>query len=148
MVYYSSSIDITISNLGDADLTISDIVLSDDTNFSVIGGTTAIIGPGGSHVVTVDFNPQSTGQFDATVTITSDDLDEPQVQVDLAGASESIIWGCINFQGSPLVGVEVRLKQKGGKNQTTMTNSEGCYYLDVLTADKGCGIEIDFPSLP
>jgi len=92
---------ITISNIGVEDLMISDIVLSDTTNYLLQEtGTDSACGSDSFHyivksgdhcLVWVTFTPQ-TGRadaFTATVTISSIDFDEPQVVVDLTGTGGS-----------------------------------------------------------
>ena len=87
----------TISNTGIADLHISDISLSDTTNYilNTNGGsnpcesTTSTITPDGSCTVSVTFNPSSRGQKDATLTINSDDPDTLLFDVSLTGTGVS-----------------------------------------------------------
>jgi len=85
----SEPLVITISNSGTGNLYISDITLSDTTNFildvSGCGGRTPIIAPGGSCTVTVVFNPKSEGVKNANIIIESNDPDEPIVSVSLTG---------------------------------------------------------------
>ena len=85
----SDALAITISNSGIGNLYVSDITISDTTNFTLdvsgCGGTTPIIAPGGSCTVTVVFNPQSEGVKNAILLIESNDPDEPIVSVLLTG---------------------------------------------------------------
>ena len=74
---------LTISNSGDASLTITDIGVT-GTQFSV-GTYPGTIAAGGSANVDVTFSPTSTGAKSATLTITSNDPDEGSVTVDLSG---------------------------------------------------------------
>jgi len=77
---------ILITNTGGKDLHVTNIVLSDTTNFSLnvggghtpLGGTTAAIPGGGSRTVTVSFKPSGAGTFSANLTITTDDPDTPE----------------------------------------------------------------------
>jgi hypothetical protein len=92
---------ISISNIGVEDLMISDIVLSDTTNYllqetgtdSACGSDSIqyIVKSGDNCLVWVTFTPQtgSADAFIATVTISSIDFDEPQVVVDLTGTGGS-----------------------------------------------------------
>ena len=83
----------TISNVGTADLHVLDMALSDTTNYSLNanGGsnpcrnTTPTITPNSSCTVAVTFNPLSTGQKSASLTINSDDPDTPTVSASLTG---------------------------------------------------------------
>jgi hypothetical protein len=92
----SSAETITISNTGTADLNISDMILSDTTNFSLDvnggsnpAGSAALVIPAGEHrTVTITFNPTSTGNKPATLSIGSDDPEEATVDVDLNGTGE------------------------------------------------------------
>jgi probable HAF family extracellular repeat protein len=140
----SDPLSITIYNYGDVDLLVSDMSLSDDINFFLDGDTIATIEPGGSHVVIVTFSPQSMGEHDVTLSITSNAPLKPNVNVRLIGEGEAAIWGCINYKGSPLGGLEVSLMEKGGKNQTAITDSDGCYRFERV-GDKGCKMKFDFP---
>lgn len=52
--------------------------------------------------------------------------------------------GCIKLNGDPLEkGIEVTLKQQGGPNLTTMTNSEGCYEFENADVGKKIKLEVD-----
>lgn len=55
------------------------------------------------------------------------------------------VSGCIKLQGAPLIDVEVTLKQKGGPNLTTMTNSSGCYEFEDATVGKKIKLEVEGP---
>jgi len=110
----------TISNTGTADLHISDIALSDTTNYSLdvngginpCGSTTPTITSDGSCTVTVTFSPFSKGIKDANLTINSDDPDTPTVNESLNGTGIPLVecnlvadWpvvvqgGTLGFQG-------------------------------------------------
>jgi hypothetical protein len=111
----------TISNTGTADLHISGMILSDDSNYSlnVNGGsspcgiTTPTIAPDSSCTVSVTFSPSSTGTKNAILTINSDAPDTPTLDVPLSGTGEPLIecnlvpdWpvvvqgGTLEFQGT------------------------------------------------
>jgi len=89
----SSPRTFTISNTGAADLHVSDITLSDTTNYSLnvnggsspCGSTTPTIAPNSNCTVAVVFSPLSTGQKDASLTVNSNDPDTPTVNVLLTG---------------------------------------------------------------
>ena len=59
-----------------------------------------------------------------SVRITGDPLPLPDVS------------GCIQLEGAPLIGVEVRLEQRDEDTQTTTTDSEGCYYFETINKEK------------
>jgi hypothetical protein len=77
-------LSLQIDNTGGWPLTVSDISSSDPA--FVPQTTTAVIAPGAFATVNVDFTPASVASFSGTLTITSDDPDEPTVQVTLSGA--------------------------------------------------------------
>jgi len=72
----------SIYNRGNASLLISSMT-SNDSQFSVINATSVPVGS--SMVVAVRFTPTSVGAKQATITIVSNDLDEPSVTVSLYG---------------------------------------------------------------
>ena len=83
----TQAIAVTVANAGDSVLTVADIALSDEVDFALAwdAGLPATIGPGGSETATVTFDPATAGAHSATLTIQSDDPDEPSVAVDLGG---------------------------------------------------------------
>jgi len=80
---------VTLANTGNQALTLAGITLSDAANYTLTwdgdGSAPATIGPGAARVATLTFDPFSIGTHDATLTIESDDADEPTVVVDLTG---------------------------------------------------------------
>jgi hypothetical protein len=75
---------ITISNHGDADLRIDDMIV-DGAYFSVDFENEIVIQPDGEHELVVTFTPEEGGEFEGEVTIISDDPDEAEVGVSLNG---------------------------------------------------------------
>lgn len=75
---------LTISNVGTAALTITNITVS-GSQFSRWGALPGPIAAGGSATVDVTFSPTSAGAKSATLTITSNDPDEASVNVALSG---------------------------------------------------------------
>jgi len=77
---------ITVSNLGTATLTVSAVTFSGSSEFTwnsiSLPGT---IGPGASRTITVAYSPLDEVADSGTITIDSDDPDEPSVVVSLAG---------------------------------------------------------------
>lgn len=140
----SDVLQINITNDGTADLNVSDIVLSDELNFSLSGETTATIEPNGSHMIEVTFIPQSVGQFDASVTVTSDDPNEQIVNIELTGEGITVpaISGCININGLPLKGRNVILRQFREPRQITLTDENGRYEFESINYDKRFWITI------
>lgn len=83
------STTINISNVGNADLTVVDVDLDPGSSpyFTAVPRTEppVTIQPAGSLVVDVVFTPSAEGLAEAILVIESDDLDEPQVVVQLHG---------------------------------------------------------------
>ena len=100
----AAPLEVTIQNSGTADLTVSDISLSDTTNFSLdlTNGANACaslaptITAGNSCTVTVDFLPQDTEipaegiSYAATLAIGSNDTTTPTFNLDLSGIREDV----------------------------------------------------------
>jgi hypothetical protein len=64
-------------------------------------------------------------------------LTQEQIQADMQCPPVPAISGCINYEGSPLTGVEVNFKEKGEKWQTTQTDENGCYLIEsVVSGEK------------
>ncbi|NQT34250.1 choice-of-anchor D domain-containing protein, partial [bacterium] len=78
------ALTLTISNLGDADLTISDITVVGQTFLSAFENE-VILEPNSSFDLTVTFAPEEEGDFEGTLTIISDDPDEGEFAVPLHG---------------------------------------------------------------
>ncbi|HEB74979.1 MAG TPA: choice-of-anchor D domain-containing protein [Nitrospirae bacterium] len=78
---------VTISNTGTADLTVTNVVLTGDTDFDVASTTCTVpvLAPGASCSADVVFTPSSLGGKTALVTIYSDDPDTPSLEVTLTG---------------------------------------------------------------
>ena len=83
----SSSGYIAIQNPGTADLTVTGLALTGSADFALAAGTpTTFVIPAGRQVtVRVDYTPAATGIVSGTLTVTSDDPDEPSVPVTLSG---------------------------------------------------------------
>ncbi len=73
-----------IGNSGNADLTVTEIAIDGDY-FSVSFDGEFTVEPEGSHDVTVIFEPTEPGEFTGTLTITSDDPDNAELDVPLHG---------------------------------------------------------------
>jgi cytoskeletal protein CcmA (bactofilin family) len=77
---------ITIDNIGSADLSISNITINNSSYLFLTPPTVPLIIPaGGSEVLSVIFQPATTGVVNGTLSITSDDPDSPEVNVYLSG---------------------------------------------------------------
>ena len=81
---------VTISNSGDAPLVVSAITAA-GTGFSVVsGGAAGSIAAGGSQAVVVRFAPTAVGAATGTLTIASNDSDEPSTVVSLTGTGVAV----------------------------------------------------------
>ncbi len=79
-------LDLTISNSGSCDLSVSSIT-SSSGQFKVAGAMSfpLVIGPGGSLAVPIRFEPASIGATNADLTVTSSDLSTPVKMVHVTG---------------------------------------------------------------
>jgi hypothetical protein len=80
----TKDLTLTIGNDGDLDLT-GRLVVSDDAVFS-ISNRAFVLGGDEELEVTVTFAPTAAESYSGTITISSDDEDDPEVTVDLSGA--------------------------------------------------------------
>lgn len=76
---------VTLSNYGTSELIISGIALSSGVDFSQINDCPAVLLPAAACQVTLSFTPTLSGTLTDTLTILSNDLDEPSVSVSLSG---------------------------------------------------------------
>lgn len=74
----------TIENAGNLDLTVTTISASDPA-FTVSGTTSTSIAPGATSTFTVDLISTTIGTYGATVTLSSDDFDEPTFSFGVTG---------------------------------------------------------------
>jgi hypothetical protein len=77
---------ITITNEGNADLRIDDLIV-EGAYFSVDFNDEIVIQPDGEHELVVTFAPEGRGEFDGVVEIVSDDPDEAEVIINLTGSA-------------------------------------------------------------
>ncbi len=81
---------VTITNEGQADLTLTEIYLDDaEVPYDIGAVTSVLVPPDNSTEFTVTFAPETDGTFDALILIDSNDPDEPTVEVDLSGIGEA-----------------------------------------------------------
>jgi hypothetical protein len=76
---------ITVSNHGSIELAISDISVNAAADFAQTNDCPAVLPPSGACEITVTFAPSVEGQVTGTLTILSDDPDEPSSAVTLSG---------------------------------------------------------------
>lgn len=117
----SSTLDVTINNTGDAALSISNVEVS-GAGFSLASLVPTTVAAGGSETVTVRFEPASAGAASGTLTISSDDADEPSVQVSLSGTGEDPVTPEPEIDVDPLA-VEFGTVQTGMTEQMMVTIS-------------------------
>ncbi|NQU06499.1 MAG: choice-of-anchor D domain-containing protein, partial [Calditrichaeota bacterium] len=86
VVGQSNDMLVTIANVGNVDLTISDISSAGDY-FSVDFGGEFIVARSTEEDVIVTFEPQDAGNYQGSLTITSNDPDEGEINVDLFASS-------------------------------------------------------------
>lgn len=75
--------DVTITNSGNADVTIAGVAIS-GAGFSVSGGSNVTLAPKQSETVTVNFNPKTKGSLAGTLTISSN---APTIKISLGGTA-------------------------------------------------------------
>jgi len=87
LVGESASENVTLTNnWDDTDVQVLSIALDDPANFSVSSAGGFTLTPGEQRTVPVSFHPGSAGDYQSTLTITSDDSIAPEVEVSLAGS--------------------------------------------------------------
>jgi len=94
--------EVTLSNTGSGDINVSNISVSDTTNYLLLyGGSAPCLGtnftliPGNYCTVIIKFNPTTKGNLFATLTVTSNDPDTPTFAVSLSGTTLKSEWGWI-----------------------------------------------------
>lgn len=135
-----AALEVEIQNNGSLALTVFDIFLSDTTNFALdlTGGlnscdTASSTIPAGSNCTfEVNFAPGSDGEFDAVLTIESDDSTSPTINVPLSGIREPI--SALNVRinqvestelcPSPVVTAYVSVTDQGGYPVVGLTQND------------------------
>ena len=77
--------NLPVQNIGDADLSISEVVFDPATGLSCTAAFPVVIPAGGNDVLPIVFAPGSFGPLDATATVVSNDPVHPAVDVELTG---------------------------------------------------------------
>lgn len=101
----SSTLILTISNNGNADLNIHDLTLTDEENFfcDLAGGPKPLVNlPATIHekenrTIAVTFTPSNEGTFNTVLDVTSDDPDTPKIDVPIKGTGLSIPAGWTTY---------------------------------------------------
>lgn len=76
---------LTVSNTGTADLTLSGIAITSGVDFSLADTCPSTLAPSAACEITVSFTPTVTGGLSDVLTISSDDPDQPSINVALSG---------------------------------------------------------------
>jgi VWFA-related protein len=130
-------LEVEIANNGLSELTVSDIALSDTTNFvlDLSGGSnpcntkSPTIVVGDNCTAEVDFLPASNGSFDATLIISSDDPNHSTINVPLSGIREPISELNVRINQieacpRPAVTAYVSVTDQGGYPVTGLTQND------------------------
>lgn len=98
---------LTVSNNGDADLLISNIMVSDSV-FTYGGSITLpqVLGPGSNKTLDITFTPTAETVYSGTVTLISDDPDDSYLDIDVSGKGVDACDVC-----APIISVDT-----GGSN--------------------------------
>jgi hypothetical protein len=86
----SSTVVITISNLGNGDLNVSGIALETDFAITSVPPASIVVEPNETKDVEITYTPSALGYNSAVLKITSDDPDEPVVEVALGAVGIEI----------------------------------------------------------
>jgi hypothetical protein len=146
--YSSSPLELIISNIGVAELIISDMVLSNIIDFAIdvnggsnpCGNKTLTIPAGESRTVTLLFTPSSGGIKEVNLIIVSNDPGAPNTTVSLAGTgiSENVdITGnvMISIAGNDNLAVTNATISLEGTAYTTTTDDNGDFIIQNVPPD-------------
>jgi len=120
----SKTLSLTISNTGNADLTVSSITT--ETPFT-ISESPFTLQPGSSKTITVKFTPQSGGSFTKQLVIISNDPDEGSLTVNLTGTGNAVVNITTTSLRAGTVGESYSetLDATGGRRPYTWSIAEG-----------------------
>jgi len=120
----SKTLSLTISNKGNADLTVSS--MTTETPFT-ISESPFTLQPGGSKTITVKFTPQSGGSFTKQLVIISNDPDEGSLTVNLTGTGNAVVNITTTSLRDGTVGdsYSETLQADGGRRPYTWGMAEG-----------------------
>lgn len=128
----------TIKNLGSENLTVTDLTLSNNTDFTIISPSSSFtVSPSGSAIVLVRFESADGGVKTSTLTIESNDTDEAACTVNLTGVA---LGACTApLTENALIAVD------------SITSSSAVVNVDNVTADSYLAIvsfDLSLSSLP
>jgi uncharacterized repeat protein (TIGR01451 family) len=116
---------VTITNDGSADLQISAVTPTGDTGeFNLADSGEGTLTPGSTRTIEVSFDPTSAGAKSATLTIQSDDSDEPTMNVDLSGTGTEVSQPGYDSNPAPDSAIDVGTDNVGSTVTATLTISE------------------------
>ena len=132
-------LEVKIANNGSKLITLSDITLSDTTNYAMnlnpigasnpCGSASSTIDAGENCTLEIDFTPSDFGEFPAILTIESDDSVAPTIPLDLTGTNDDRVSE-LNVQinqvvpNCPEVTAYVSVTDQGGYPVTTLTKDD------------------------
>jgi hypothetical protein len=91
MVGQSAEQLVTVSNFGTAELMLFDIALANGVDYSQINDCPASLLPAEACQISVTFTPTMDGELTDTLTILSDDPDQPSVSATLSGSGITLL---------------------------------------------------------
>ena len=121
MVGLSSGLDVSVSNSGDATLTINSVT-GNNAAFAVTNGC-ASLAPNASCTVNVVFSPTAEGAFDSNLTIVSDDPDEGTLVLGMMGSGFVTAVPIISLDTQQLVFPLTGIGGIGSVRNIIVTNS-------------------------
>ena len=156
----TAPLEVEITNNGSVGLTVNDIILSDTTNFALdlTGGThpcttpSRIISAGANCTFEVNFSPGSYNTFDANLIISSNDSNNPTINVPLKGIGKEIgrpsiqvlpssyDFGTVTPNNSPAA-LEVEIQNNGSVGLTVndiMLSNTTNFVLDLIGGTHPC----------
>jgi|GEM_PF-1500815 len=140
-----STLSVTITNTGTADLDVTSIALGAGTSadFAITSGPGSIVlAPGANVTVQVTYSPSDEGADSGTLVIGSDDADEPVVTVSLSGNGVPVPVAAIEVTPLALNYGDVFIGSNSALS-VTITNT-GTADLDVSSIALGVGTSGDF----
>ena len=143
----TSNLNLTISNTGNADLTVSVISLT-GAEFSVSGITTPkTIVAGQSAQLGLSFQPKVGGAAAATLSITSNDPANPTMSVALAGTGSTATFG--QLQANPASASFGSVNAGGNATQQIILNNTGTAAVQISSiAASGAGFSVNGITTP
>jgi hypothetical protein len=111
---------VTLTNQGDAALDVTGVLLSDPVNFQEQDNCVGALGGSSKCTIMVTFTPSSTGPFNATITLSDNAVNNPQV-IQLTGTGASFVLS------SPASTTPVDIPSAGqpGMAPVTVTGGKG-----------------------